>query len=157
MGAVAFNDEGHPIAIGSNAILQPRFDSQAHAEMVAMNKLERRADRDEITKYTLITSLEPCPMCFSRLLTSGIEKVWYLAADDEGGMVQNRDKLPAVWQTFGKNRTFSLVEGDQNQEGVRSQMKAMAIAIFDKTKKVIDEDLVEPKKTKNIFNTSLLS
>lgn len=104
IGAVVFDQEGYPIAIGGNAVLEPKFDSQAHAEMVAMNKLERRVAPNSLGNCRIVTSLEPCPMCFARLLVSGIGTVRYLAPDKLGGMIHQSDKLPDVWRDIYADR-----------------------------------------------------
>lgn len=104
IGAVVFDKEGYPVALGGNAVLEPRFDSQAHAEMVAMNKLERRVDPKSIGNCRLVTSLEPCPMCFARLIVSGIGVVRYLCPDELGGMVHQSDRLPTVWRDIYSDR-----------------------------------------------------
>lgn len=108
VAAVAFNARGFPVAIGDNAMFKPRFDSQAHAEMIVMNKLERRVLFEDLPNCRVVTSLEPCPMCFTRLISSGVRTVRFLCADEAGGMVYIRDQLPPVWRKlFNSERDFS--------------------------------------------------
>jgi len=46
----------------------------------------------------LFSSIEPCPMCLARIITSGIKEAYYLAPDPDSGMVGLRDKLTPVWR-----------------------------------------------------------
>jgi tRNA(adenine34) deaminase len=56
----------------------------------------------------LYTTLEPCPMCLSRILTSGIPNVRYSAPNPSGGMVYLMDNLPPVWKEIAKGDTFTV-------------------------------------------------
>jgi len=56
--------------------------------------------------YTLYTSLESCPMCLARLITSGVATVKYVAPDTQGGMVHLMGNLPPIWQELAKRQTF---------------------------------------------------
>ncbi|WP_138438962.1 nucleoside deaminase [Marinobacter alexandrii] len=107
VGAVAYNIDNFPLAIGGNSMFDPRFDSQAHAEMVVMNKLERRVTYEDLPSCRVTTSLEPCPMCFSRLLNSRVKDVQYLSSDKIGGMVHLHENLPPMFSgMFDDYRNF---------------------------------------------------
>jgi cytosine deaminase len=56
--------------------------------------------------YTLICSLEPCPMCLARLLIAGVETVKFIANDELGGMVGYLHQLPAAWQRLAERVEF---------------------------------------------------
>lgn len=112
IGAVIFRSDDFPVAIGSNSVFSPRFRSSAHAEMEAMDKLERRVGRAQIKKYHLVSSLEPCPMCCCRLITSGLKDLHYLARDDHGGIVgEFHKRMPGTWQTLFENTNYRFIEG----------------------------------------------
>lgn len=106
IGAILFDDNGTILAEGRNEIFLRGFYSDRHAEMVALNLFERSfpayGDRSQLT---LLVSLEPCPMCFTRLLLAGIGQVLYLAADRDGGMVHLVDQMPAVWRNLAQLQT----------------------------------------------------
>jgi len=50
----------------------------------------------DMNSLILFSSIEPCPMCLTRIITSGIKEVYYLAPDPDSGMVGLRDKLLPV-------------------------------------------------------------
>lgn len=87
------------IASGANTLLHPRYDPKCHAEMNAMDQvpvdLWHRAK--EMTCYT---TLEPCCMCFGRILLSGIGKVVFGASDTAGGAGCLLNHLPPFYHTY---------------------------------------------------------
>lgn len=101
VGAVLSDQGGQVYIDARNEVFQNGFHSERHAEMVALNNFEKSfpssPDRGQLT---MVVSLEPCPMCFSRLLLAGIGRLVYLAADRHGGMVHRLAKMPPVWRNL---------------------------------------------------------
>lgn len=104
------------VAHGRNRQYIPYFRSDLHAEMNLLNRYEDRMKKTRsLTKGTnprkcenlvLVTSMEPCPMCLTRIINSGIKTVLYLTEDNEGGMVTRIDSLPPFWREFAADREF---------------------------------------------------
>ena len=85
VGAVLIDPKGAVIERGQNEAFYPNFRSDRHAEMVVMNAFEARCPTlDNMRGHTLVSSLEPCPMCVARLLITGVETVKFLALDELG-------------------------------------------------------------------------
>ena len=106
VGAVVVDPHGDIVQRGHNHVFYPHFRSDIHAEMDAMDKFEDRFPQvDCMRDYTLFTSLEPCPMCLTRLITSGVGKVFHAAQDVESGMAL--EKLTEVWRDLAKFQCFS--------------------------------------------------
>jgi cytosine deaminase len=101
VGAALFDRDGQIIVEGRNEVHAGRFRSDLHAEMVVMNRYEELGrHRSEARNHTLVTSLEPCPMCMARLIVAGVGAVLYVAADAVGGMVQRRRALPPTFRAL---------------------------------------------------------
>lgn len=114
VGAVLVDPHGSVVAQGQNSVFYPRFRSDLHAEMVVMNAFEERhPEVDTMQGYMLLCSLEPCPMCFARLLTTGVQTVKFLAEDALGGMVSHRHHLPTAWQRLGQRQ--EIVQADVSE------------------------------------------
>jgi len=84
------NDEipvGCVIARGDTVLYASRNESEAkndltaHAEMLAISGLGRRALKDAVMYVTL----EPCPMCAGAIALSGLKRVIYGASDKKYG------------------------------------------------------------------------
>ncbi|HJV57173.1 MAG TPA: nucleoside deaminase [Methylomirabilota bacterium] len=117
VGAVLVDPAGRIVARGRNSVFFPRFRSDLHAEMVAMNAFEERHPQSEHMRgYSLVCSLEPCPMCLARLLVAGVETVKFLAPDDLAGMVGLKASFPAAWRRLWRRQEF--VRADVS-EGLR--------------------------------------
>jgi cytosine deaminase len=85
--------------------------------MVAMNAFEERhPEIDNMRGYTLMCSLEPCPMCLARLLIAGVQTVKFLAYDELAGMVNLKHHFPTAWKRLWQRQEF--VQADVS-EGVR--------------------------------------
>ncbi|NBD31449.1 MAG: nucleoside deaminase [Cyanobacteria bacterium] len=108
IGSMIVNSSGYIVARGSNQVFHPYFRSDRHAEMVAMEEFEENYQRITTMKgYTLFTSLEPCPMCLTRLVKSGCEKIVHIADDPLGGMVHLKQNLSPIWIELAQEQTFS--------------------------------------------------
>ena len=106
VGAVLVNPQGQIVQRGHNHVFNPHFRSDLHAEMDVMTKFEERfKDVEFLRGYALYTSLEPCPMCLTRLITSGVSRVLHAAPDIESGM--SLEKLTPVWRELAKKQVFA--------------------------------------------------
>jgi len=104
---VLIDPGGEILERGRNSVFFPHFRSDMHAEMVVMTAFEeRRPAVENMRGYTLLCSLEPCPMCLARLLIAGVQTVKFLAYDDLGGMVSQRDAFPSAWRRLRQRQDF---------------------------------------------------
>jgi len=111
VGAVLVDPEGKVIERGQNQVFYPDFKSDRHAEMMVMNTFEEKhPDIDNMRGYTLVCSLEPCPMCLARLLMAGVQTVKYVALDELGGMVSHMEHLPMAWKRLAERQEFVLAD-----------------------------------------------
>lgn len=110
IGALIVDDVFHIVSHGHNEVCGPPFRSDAHAEMVVLDDFERKHPDRRKDKLTLYTSLEPCPMCYTRILISGISRVLYVAEDDLGGMTRRGHLMPAYWREMENRCVFTQVQ-----------------------------------------------
>jgi len=111
VGAVLVDPQGTVVEQGQNTVFYPHFRSDLHAEMVALNAFEdRHPEVGSMRGYALVCSIEPCPMCFARLLAAGVQTVKFLAEDAWGGMLKHRQHLPDAWQQLGQRQAVSQAD-----------------------------------------------
>lgn len=111
---------GNVVEYGRNRQSTPYFRSDLHAEMDLLNRYEDRMrkrpgnlkgyDPRECKNLVLVSSVEPCPMCLTRIINSGIKTVLYVVEDKDGGMVTRLDGLPPFWKEFAADREFRHAE-----------------------------------------------
>jgi cytosine deaminase len=127
VGAVLLDPTGQVVAQGQNQMFAPRFRSDLHAEMVTMNAFEtQHPDVSNLWGYTLISSLEPCPMCLARLLAAGVGTVKFLADDELGGMVRRIPQLSVAWTRLAQRQTFQPA-------AVSAELRQLALDVMDAT------------------------
>ncbi len=107
---------GRVVELGRNRQYASYFRSDLHAEMDLLTRYEDRMKKPAgnagcnprtCEGLVLYSSLEPCPMCLTRIINSGIKKMYYVAPDPEGGMVTRQECLPPFWQRFARDREFA--------------------------------------------------
>jgi len=142
IGCVLHDPDGNEVVRGrSNEVFHPYFRSDRHGEMVLMDEFEDRFRTATSMKgYTLYTSLESCPMCMARLITSGCGTVLYVSPDHTGGMVHLMHNLPPVWLKLINERTPPQVFGQANCSPQLQQagLKLLQLSGNDMNQKLID-------------------
>ncbi|MGR3764156.1 nucleoside deaminase [Rossellomorea sp. NS-SX7] len=85
VGAVIVDENHTIIAKGRNRV-HPQQDATAHAEIDAIRNAGEAIFKAKINreKFTIYTSLEPCPMCTGGILFANIKKVVWVLNDDLG-------------------------------------------------------------------------
>lgn len=111
---------GKVVERGRNRQTTGYFRSDLHAEMDLLNRYEERMrkpvgvkggkDPRDCGDLVLYSSLEPCPMCLTRILNAGIRRMYYVSPDRDGGMVRHLDQLPKFWREFAAGREFGQAQ-----------------------------------------------
>jgi cytosine deaminase len=124
VGALLIDPKGEILERGRNAVFVLHFRSDLHAEMVVMTAFEQRHPTVESMRgYTPLCSLEPCPMCLTRLLIAGVQTVKFLAYDAPAGMVKQRDSFPTAWRRLWQRQEFI-------QADVSESLRRFALDVF---------------------------
>jgi tRNA(Arg) A34 adenosine deaminase TadA len=128
IGSIIVDPHHKVVARGHNQVFYPYFRSDGHGEMIAMSNFEDRY-RDVATMkgYTLYTSLESCPMCMARLITSGCERIIHVADDPLGGMVHLRNNLPPIWIKLAKHQIFAKAQCSRELEEAAQRIFLMNV------------------------------
>jgi cytosine deaminase len=106
--------------------------------MVVMNAFET-ADHDprKLRGCRLISSLEPCPMCMTRLIFAGVGTIRYVKGDHLGGMVQRRTSLPPIFQEITASQGQEWGEADCPEA-----LREAAFEIWHETRADVDDQVV---------------
>lgn len=90
--------DGEVIGEGGNAMFAPFFHPGRHAETEAMTKVPNTLWH-RAKDMTCYTTLEPCMMCYSTLLLTGIGRIVFGASDPQGGASVLLPHLPPFYRT----------------------------------------------------------
>ncbi len=126
-GAAVFETKtGRLIAVGVN-VVEPTNCSLAHAEVVALANAHRVLKHfdlgaDGMPTLELVTSCEPCAMCYGAVLWSGVRKLICGARGTDAAAIGfDEAPKPKNWVTALKHRGISVV---------RDVYRSEAIAVF---------------------------
>jgi cytosine deaminase len=136
---------GEVIEYGRNRQTSTYFRSDLHAEMDLLNRYEDRMKKStnaqagdnprECKNLVLISSMEPCPMCLTRIINAGIKTVLYVTEDKEGGMVTRIDSLPPFWREFATDRKFRKADCSPELQQISHDMFHFSHRSFAKNRK----------------------
>ena len=108
IGAVLIDSKGNIIAKDHNSQIQ-KHRSDLHAEMALLTDFEMSPAANKymnVYKYvpglTVFSSTEPCPMCFIRLASAGVN-TRYCSPGPDDGMANRIDCLPSSWRDLAHN------------------------------------------------------
>ncbi|MGH8823096.1 MAG: nucleoside deaminase [Jiangellaceae bacterium] len=86
VGAVVLDAAGAVVGGGRNA-REALADPTAHAEMLALQAAARLVGSWRLEGYTLVVTLEPCPMCAGAAVLARVARLVYGAVDPKAGAV----------------------------------------------------------------------
>ena len=126
-GAAVFESHtGRLIAVGIN-VVEPTNCSLAHAEVVALANAHRTLRQFDLgtpglPKLELITSCEPCAMCYGAILWSGVRKVVCAARGSDATAIGfDEAPKPKNWVATLEDREIAVT---------RDLCRDEAIAVF---------------------------
>ncbi len=92
VGCVVIDPEGK-IAGRAGDARQKEADPFAHAEVSAIRQAAKLQGDWRLDHYTLVVTLEPCPMCAGLILMARIGRVIYGARSDKWGSASTKTDL----------------------------------------------------------------
>jgi tRNA(Arg) A34 adenosine deaminase TadA len=90
-GAVIVRD-GEIIATGANSVV-PNSDPTAHAEVMAIRNGCAKLGTFQLTRCTVYSSCEPCPMCLRALYWAGVSRICYGNTKDDAKAINFDDSF----------------------------------------------------------------
>ena len=168
IGCVIVNEHNEIVCEGRNQIYDQNSQHplaltiMAHAEMTALSQL-KVDDHPEVRKYTLYTTMEPCPMCFSTSVMVNIRNIVYAAHDQFAGATVLNSSMDYIKEknmliTFAGDEleVFQLVlqtafEAQRNHPRIQEILNAWSIS----NKKAVDLGLSLAKRQFFDFHLSI--
>jgi tRNA(adenine34) deaminase len=86
VGAVVLDPDGEVVARAHNA-REAAVDPTAHAEILALREAGRARGGWRLDGYTLVVTLEPCPMCAGAVTAARVSRLVFGADDPKAGAV----------------------------------------------------------------------
>ena len=89
VGAVITHHPSGAIIATAHNQTEQRQDCTAHAEMLAIAAAQKHLGQKSLGDCDIWVTLEPCAMCAGALAHARIRRIYYGAADEKGGAVDN--------------------------------------------------------------------
>lgn len=89
VGAVITHHPSGAIIAAAHNQTEQRQDCTAHAEMLAIVAAQKHLGQKSLSDCDIWVTLEPCAMCAGALAHARIRRIYYGAADEKGGAVDN--------------------------------------------------------------------
>lgn len=134
-GAAVFNKDGRIVGVGTNRVV-PENCSMLHAEVMAIMVAQFNINNWNLGGgYRLVTSCQPCCMCFGAILWSGVSEMVYAAtAEDARAIGFDEGPLVANWEEEYRERGIEVVG-----PVMREEAKAV-LQLYAKTGEIYNPD-----------------
>jgi tRNA(adenine34) deaminase len=119
VGCVITDKYGKILAETSNRTLRDQ-DPTAHAEMLAIRASAKAVGSERLVDCDLYVTLEPCAMCAAAISFARVRRVYFAAADEKMGAVENGPRFfgqatchhrPEVYGGIGEGRAVEMMRG----------------------------------------------
>ena len=93
VGAVIIKDKTYELVSWSYNQMRANKSSLDHAEMLALKDAMKRLQNERLTGCSMITTLEPCPMCAHAISYARLNNIIFSAEDRKSGGILNGPKI----------------------------------------------------------------
>ena len=93
VGAVIYKDDTYEVVAPGFNQMKANKSSLDHAEMLALRLAMERTGQERLNGCSIISTLEPCPMCAQAISFARLSSVTFSAEDKKSGGIINGPKI----------------------------------------------------------------
>lgn len=124
VGAVVYHTmSGRVMGEGYN-LRHTQKDPTAHAELLAIQAAARTLGDWRLNEYTLVVTLEPCPMCAGLIVNARVGRLVYACADPKAGACGSLMRLTEDPRLNHRVAPIAGVSADEASELLRAFFRA---------------------------------
>ena len=116
VGAVIIKDETYELISWSYNQMKVNKSSLDHAEMLALKDAMKRLQNERLTGCSMITTLEPCPMCAQAISYARLNNIIFSAEDSKSGGILNGPKIFESSSCHHKPNVIRLNDGEKSKK-----------------------------------------
>ena len=116
VGAVIIKDETYELASWSYNQMKANKSSLDHAEMLALKDAMKRQQNERLIGCSMITTLEPCPMCAQAISYARLNNIIFSAEDSKSGGILNGPKIFESSSCHHKPNVIRLNDGEKSKK-----------------------------------------
>ena len=120
VGAVIFKDNAYEVGAPGFNQMKTNKSSLDHAEILALRLAMSRMGKERLIGYSMITTLEPCPMCAQAISFARLTSIIFSAEDKKSGGILHG---PKIYNSSSCHHKPSVVRLDDNDRSKKLLQK----------------------------------
>ena len=116
VGAVIFKDNTYEVGAPGFNQMKSNKSSLDHAEMLALRLAMSRMGKERLIGYSMITTLEPCPMCAQAISFARLTSIIFSAEDKKSGGILHGPKIYNSSSCHHKPSVIRLDDNDRSKK-----------------------------------------
>ena len=120
VGAVIFKDNTYEVVAPGFNQMKTNKSSLDHAEMLALRLAMSRMGKERLTGCSMITTLEPCPMCAQAISFARLTSIIFSAEDKKSGGILHGPKIYNSSSCHHKPSVIRLDDDDRSKKLLQS-------------------------------------
>ena len=124
VGAVIIKDDTHEVVSSSYNQMKSNKSSLDHAEILALRMAMSRLGNERLNGCSMISTLEPCPMCAQAISFARLSNLIFSAEDRKSGGVINGPKIFDSSSCHHKPNVIRLNDNDKSKNLLQKFFKS---------------------------------
>ena len=124
VGAVIIKDNTHEVVSSSYNQMKSNKSSLDHAEILALRLAMSRLGNERLNGCSMISTLEPCPMCAQAISFARLSNLIFSAEDRKSGGVINGPKIFDSSSCHHKPNVIRLNDNDKSKNLLQKFFKS---------------------------------
>ena len=124
VGAVIMHHPTGRIIAAAHNETEARLDCTAHAEMLVIGLAQKALGVKTLAECDIFVTLEPCSMCAGALAHARIRRIYYGAADEKGGAIDNGPHIFNQPTTHHRPEIYGGIEEGEAADLLKAFFKA---------------------------------
>ena len=124
VGAVIIKDSTHEVVSSSYNQMKSNKSSLDHAEILALRLAMSRLGNERLNGCSIISTLEPCPMCAQAISFARLSNLIFSAEDLKSGGVINGPKIFESSSCHHKPKIIRLDDNDKSKNLLKKFFKS---------------------------------
>ena len=116
VGAVIFKDNTYEVGAPGFNQMKSNKSSLDHAETLALRLAMSRMGKERLIGYSMITTLEPCPMCAQAISFARLTSIIFSAEDKKSGGILHGPKIYNSSSCHHKPSVIRLDDNDRSKK-----------------------------------------
>jgi tRNA(Arg) A34 adenosine deaminase TadA len=116
VGAVIFKDNTYEVVAPGFNQMKTNKSSLDHAEILALRLAMSRMGKERLIGYSMITTLEPCPMCAQAISFARLTSIIFSAEDKKSGGILHGPKIYNSASCHHKPSVIRLDDNDRSKK-----------------------------------------